>query len=39
MIIPFIKQMLSKGSSMMVYDFKFTDLGKVAYYHYLNSVP
>jgi type IV secretory pathway TraG/TraD family ATPase VirD4 len=34
-IIPFIKQMLSKGFAMMVYDFKFPDLGKVAYYHYL----
>ncbi|MBS1666691.1 MAG: type IV secretory system conjugative DNA transfer family protein [Bacteroidetes bacterium] len=36
-IIPFIKQMLSKGFSMMVYDFKFPDLGKLTYYHYLRN--
>jgi hypothetical protein len=34
-IIPFIKQMLSKGFSMLVYDFKFPDLGKMTYYHYM----
>jgi hypothetical protein len=28
-IIPFIKQMLGKGFSMLVYDFKFPDLGKI----------
>src|SRR4051794_33871288 len=33
-IVPFIKQMLSKGFSMVVYDFKFPDLGKITYYHY-----
>lgn len=32
-IIPFFKQMLSNGFSMLVYDFKFPDLGKVTYYH------
>lgn len=32
---PFIKQMLAKGFAMAVYDFKFPDLGKIAYYHYL----
>ncbi|PRY13761.1 type IV secretory system conjugative DNA transfer VirD4/TraG family protein [Pontibacter ummariensis] len=32
---PFIKQMLAKGFSMALYDFKFPDLGKIAYYHYL----
>ncbi|RDV11894.1 type IV secretory system conjugative DNA transfer family protein [Pontibacter diazotrophicus] len=32
---PFIKQMLAKGFSMALYDFKFPDLGKLAYYHYL----
>lgn len=32
---PFIKQMLAKGFSMCIYDFKFPDLGKIAYYHYL----
>jgi type IV secretory pathway TraG/TraD family ATPase VirD4 len=34
-IIPYMKQMLAKGFSMLVYDFKFPDLGKIAYYHYL----
>ena len=33
-IVPFIKQMLSKGFSMVVYDFKFPDLAKITYYHY-----
>ncbi|MFD1187203.1 type IV secretory system conjugative DNA transfer family protein [Pontibacter rugosus] len=32
---PFIKQLLAKGFSMAVYDFKFPDLGRIAYYHYL----
>jgi hypothetical protein len=32
---PFIKQMLAKGFTMAIYDFKFPDLGKIAYYHYL----
>ncbi|MHA6250071.1 type IV secretory system conjugative DNA transfer family protein [Pontibacter sp. CAU 1760] len=32
---PFIKQLLAKGFSMALYDFKFPDLGKLAYYHYL----
>ena len=34
-IIPYMKQLLAKGYSMLVYDFKFPDLGKIAYYHYL----
>ena len=34
-VIPFIRQHLAKGFSMMVYDFKFPDLGKVAYFNYL----
>lgn len=34
-IIPFIKQHLSKGFSMMVYDFKYPDLAKITYNHYL----
>ncbi|SDM54564.1 Type IV secretory system Conjugative DNA transfer [Catalinimonas alkaloidigena] len=33
-INPCIKQMLSKGFSLLVYDFKHPDLGKVAYHHY-----
>ncbi|UZR99612.1 type IV secretory system conjugative DNA transfer family protein [Chondrinema litorale] len=34
-IIPFIKQHLAKGFSAVVYDYKFPDLGKVTYYHFL----
>lgn len=33
-IIPTIKQHLAKGFSMVVYDFKYPDLAKVAYHHY-----
>lgn len=36
-IVPFIKQMLAKGFAMLVYDFKFPDLGKITYYHYLKN--
>ncbi len=36
-IIPYIKQHLAKGFSMMVYDFKYPDLAKVAYNHYLQN--
>lgn len=31
---PFIRQLLAKEFTMCVYDFKFPDLGKIAYYHY-----
>jgi type IV secretory pathway TraG/TraD family ATPase VirD4 len=34
-IIPFIKQFLAKGYAMVVYDFKYPDLAKITYYHYL----
>ncbi len=34
-VVPFIKQMMAKGFTLALYDFKFPDLGKVAYYHYL----
>ena len=34
-ILPFIKQLLAKGFSCFVYDFKYPDLGRVTYYHYL----
>lgn len=34
-INPAIRQMISKGFTMCLYDFKFPDLGKIAYYHYL----
>jgi hypothetical protein len=33
-IIPFIKQFLCKGFSMLVYDFKYPDLASIVYYHY-----
>jgi hypothetical protein len=32
---PFIRQMIAKEFCAVVYDFKFPDLGKIAYYHYL----
>lgn len=32
---PFIRQMISKEFCVCLYDYKFPDLGKVAYYHYL----
>jgi len=34
-INPAIRQMVAKGFAMCLYDFKFPDLGKIAYYHYL----
>jgi hypothetical protein len=34
-IVPFIKQFLEKGTSMLIYDFKFPTLGEIAYYHYM----
>ncbi|WP_176763221.1 type IV secretory system conjugative DNA transfer family protein [Riemerella columbipharyngis] len=34
-INPAIRQMVSKGFSICLYDFKFPDLTKIAYYHYL----
>jgi hypothetical protein len=36
-IIPYIKQHLAKGFSMLVYDFKYPDLALVAYNHYLKN--
>lgn len=33
-IIPFIKQFMKKGFSMLIYDFKYPDLSKIAYHHY-----
>lgn len=32
---PFIRQMIAKGYTMCLYDFKFPDLSQIAYYHYL----
>ena len=37
-IVPAIKQHLAKGFSMVVYDFKYPDLAKVAYHHYLKQL-
>ena len=34
-IIPFIKQLIGKGFTMLIYDYKYPDLTKMAYYHYL----
>lgn len=33
----FIRQHSAKGFALVVYDFKFPDLGKIAYYHYLKN--
>ncbi len=34
-INPFIRQMISKGFTMCLYDFKFPDLAQIAYFQYL----
>ena len=34
-INPAIRQMITKGFCLCIYDFKFPDLGQIAYYHYL----
>ena len=36
-VLPFIRQHLAKGFSMCVYDFKFPDLSKVTYHHFLQA--
>lgn len=36
-INPAIRQMISKGFCLCIYDFKFPDLGQIAYYHYLTK--
>jgi len=36
-VLPFIKQHLDKGFAMCVYDFKFPDLSKVGYNHFLKA--
>lgn len=36
-INPFIRQMINKGFTMCLYDFKFPDLGEIAYYQYLKK--
>ena len=35
LINPAIRQMIAKGFCLCIYDFKFPDLGQIAYYHYL----
>jgi len=37
LVLPFIKQHLAKGFAICVYDFKFPDLTKVVYHHYLKA--
>lgn len=32
---PFIRQLIAKGFTACIYDFKHPDLGKIAYYHFL----
>ena len=32
---PYIRQLIAKGFAVCLYDFKFPDLGQIAYYHYL----
>ena len=34
-VMPFIRQLISKGFCLCLYDFKFPDLGSIAYHHYL----
>lgn len=36
-INPFIRQMIGKGFTMCLYDFKFPDLAQIAYFHYLKA--
>ena len=34
---PFIRQLIAKEFAICLYDFKFPDLGQIAYYHYLKA--
>lgn len=36
-INPIIRQMIDKGFSLCIYDYKYPDLGKIAYYKYLQK--
>lgn len=36
-INPAIRQLVQKGFALCIYDYKFPDLGKIAYYHYLQK--
>lgn len=37
-IMPIIRQMINKSFTMCLYDLKYPDLGKIAYYHYSKMV-
>lgn len=37
-IIPSIKQLMRKGFTMLIYDYKYPDLGEIAYYEYLKNL-
>lgn len=37
-IMPIIRQMINKSFTMCLYDLKYPDLGKIAYYHYTRMV-
>lgn len=34
-IIPFFKNLINKGYTMLIYDYKYPDLGEIAYYQFL----
>lgn len=36
-VLEYMRQLIKKGFTMCIYDFKYPDLAKVAYYHYLLS--
>lgn len=36
-IVPFIKQLMAKKFTMVIYDYKFPSLTKMAYFHYLKN--
>lgn len=37
-IIPFIKRFIQLGHTAIIYDYKYPDIGEIAYYHYLLKV-
>ena len=38
-IMPIIRQMINKSFTLCLYDLKYPDLGKIAYYHYVKMRP
>ncbi len=36
-IIPFFKNLIDKGYTMLIYDYKYPDLGEIAYFHFLEK--